>query len=54
MKLFERLLRRIAWSGLVLALVACGNSGKGEPPEEKRVVSARLITSRPIDTVLII
>lgn len=34
----KRALQWAAWMGLALVLVACGNGGKGIPPEEKRVV----------------
>lgn len=34
----KRALQWAAWMGLALVLVACGNGGKGIPPEEKSVV----------------
>ncbi|MDZ7920028.1 hypothetical protein [Rhodoferax sp.] len=38
MKNVKRMLQSAAWTGLACILVACGNGGKGVPPEEKRVV----------------
>lgn len=38
MQKVKRILQWAAWSGLALVLVACGNGGKGIPPEEKNVV----------------